>query len=65
MHRDRACGHIEDLDLGEPVVVLGNNNLRAETLVRLPGDPDPKKEDPDAEPGKKADAGAPASGTEG
>lgn len=38
---------IEGLALGEQVVTAGNANLRAETLIKLEGDPDPVK--PEAE----------------
>ena len=35
--------------MGDEVVVLGNTSLRAETLVRLPGDPDPPEKDEEEE----------------
>lgn len=48
---------ISGLDLGEEVVVLGNTSLRDETLVRLPGDPDPPKESKGDKGGEQAKAG--------
>jgi len=36
---------------GDQVVVIGNNNLREDSLIRLPGDPAPKKEEPDEDKG--------------
>lgn len=40
---------LSGLTMGDEVVVLGNTSLRAETLVRLPGDPDPPEKDEEEE----------------
>lgn len=40
---------VSGLALGDDVVVLGNTSLRAETLVKLPEDPDPPKADDKAD----------------
>jgi len=46
---------IEGISLGEELVTVGNHNLRADTLVRLEGDPD-LKEPPEEESGDDEDA---------
>lgn len=51
---------IEGLSLGEQVVTAGNANLRAETLIKLEGDPDPVKPDPEDEDSDKTAAGGDA-----
>ncbi len=44
---------IDGLELGDQVVTAGNANLRAETLIKLEGDPDPApKPDDDEKDGK-------------
>ena len=45
---------VEGLALGEQVVTAGNANLRAETLVKLEGDPDPVKPEKGDKGGKSA-----------
>ena len=40
---------VSGLALEDDVVVLGNTSLRAETLVKLPDDPDPPKDDDKAD----------------
>jgi len=47
----------DGLSEGEVVVAVGNGGLRAETLVKLPGDSDPKPKDDEAEAADAKDEG--------
>jgi multidrug efflux pump subunit AcrA (membrane-fusion protein) len=50
----------DGLEQGDMVIAVGNGSLRAETLVKLPGDPEPVAKTDSADE-EKADAGGPGS----